>query len=130
MRISDWSSDVCSSDLEATGTVTVTDRRAQAMADTGTWYQRLYGNDPELRQTRDNYAMKENTLPDPARRADLADFFFWPAWFAATARPASHASYTYNWPPEPPIANHHTPDNLIWSLSCLSHLKPQHGMIN
>src|SRR3546814_5253375 len=89
MRISDWSSDVCSSDLgkpfasvavdeqarlayllkreyrqntydEATGTVTVTDRRAQAMADTGTWYQRLYGNDPELRQTRDNYAMKEN----------------------------------------------------------------------
>src|SRR3546814_11757185 len=80
MRISDWSSDVCSSDLEATGTVTVTDRRAQAMADTGTWYQRLYGNDPELRQTRDNYAMKENTLPDPARRADLADFFFWTAW--------------------------------------------------
>src|SRR3546814_3608911 len=93
MRISDWSSDVCSSDLEATGTVTVTDRRAQAMADTGTWYQRLYGNDPELRQTRDNYAMKENTLPDPARRADLADFFFWTAWVAATERPDYHATY-------------------------------------
>src|SRR3546814_14381601 len=73
------------------------------MADTGTWYQRLYGNDPELRQTRDNYAMKENTLPDPARRADLADFFFWTAWVAATERPDYHATYTNNWPPEPLI---------------------------
>src|SRR3546814_17515952 len=80
------------------------------MADTGTWYQRLYGNDPELRQTRDNYAMKENTLPDPARRADLADFFFWTAWVAATERPDYHATYTNNWPPEPLIDNHPTAD--------------------
>src|SRR3546814_13172001 len=50
---------------EATGTVTVTDRRAQAMADTGTWYQRLHGNDPELRHTRDPYAMHQTTLPQP-----------------------------------------------------------------
>src|SRR3546814_885097 len=104
---------------EATGTVTVTDRRAQAMADTGTWYQRLYGNDPELRQTRDNYAMKENTLPDPARRADLADFFFWTAWVAATERPDYHATYTNNWPPEPLIDNHPTAENIMWSLACV-----------
>src|SRR3546814_14441747 len=83
---------------EATGTVTVTDRRAQAMADTGTWYQRLYGNDPELRQTRDNYAMTENTLPDPARRAALAALFFWTAWFAATHPPDYPPPYTKNRP--------------------------------
>src|SRR3546814_389892 len=89
------------------------------MAETGAWYQRLYGADPELRQTRDNYAMKENTLPDPARRADLVDFFFWTAWASATDRPGYHATYTNNWPPEPLIGNHPTAENIMWSLACV-----------
>src|SRR3546814_9928776 len=58
-------------DDEATVTVTVTDRRADAMAETRAWYQRLYGADPELRLTRINYALKENTLTEPERRAEL-----------------------------------------------------------
>src|SRR5690606_10926492 len=40
----------------ATGIVTVTDRRAQAMARTADYYQRLYGDDPDFRKTRSNFA--------------------------------------------------------------------------
>src|SRR3546814_17290967 len=72
---------------EATGTVTVTDRRAQAMAETGAWYQRLYGPDPELRQTRAHYAIKENTLPDHSRRADLDRYFLCTHWAPPTTPP-------------------------------------------
>src|SRR3546814_15479704 len=110
MRISDWSSDVCSSDLLTaqetagkrfdalppgeqaklrywleqeyrrntydpdTGTLTVYDRRARAMAAVADYYQPLYGNDTTMRERRDKYAMKENTLPSPERRGDLTHF--------------------------------------------------------
>lgn len=103
----------------ATGTVTVSDRRARAIAQTADHYDRLYGNDPALRQMRDNYAMKENTLPSAERRAKLADFFFWTAWAASTERPGTVATYTNNWPPEPLIGNHPTPENILWSLACV-----------
>ncbi|WP_414899947.1 nitric-oxide reductase large subunit [Sphingomonas flavalba] len=103
----------------ATGTVTVSDRRAAAMVETAAYYDRLYGADPALRQTRDNYAMKEGTLPDAERRAKLADFFFWTAWAASTERPGTVATYTNNWPPEPLIGNHPTPENILWSLACV-----------
>src|SRR5690606_34562624 len=74
----------------ASGTVTVTARRAQAMPQTADYYARLYGDDPALRQTREHYAMKEGTLPDAGRRQALTQFFFWTAWAAATERPGQH----------------------------------------
>src|SRR5690606_29908884 len=86
-----------------TGVVTVTDRRAQAMAHTADYYKKLYGDDPELQQTRANFAMKEGTLPSAERRHDLTNFYFWTAWAAATERPNSHVTYTNNWPHEPLI---------------------------
>lgn len=103
----------------ATGTVTVSDRRAAAMRQTSAYYQRLFADDPQWRERRDHYAMKENTLPDPARRAALADFFFWTAWAAATERPGTVATYTNNWPPEPLIGNYPTTENILWSLACI-----------
>lgn len=102
-----------------TGILTVSDRRAQAMAKVADYYQRLYGNDPALTRQRDNYAMKENTLPNPERREDLSHFFFWTAWATATERPGTKATYTNNWPPEPLIGNHPTPENIMWSLACV-----------
>lgn len=102
-----------------TNTVTVSDRRARAIALTADHYDRLYGSDPTLRPMRDNYAMKEDTLPDPARRAALTDFFFWTAWAASTERPGTIATYTNNWPPEPLIGNQPTPENILWSLACV-----------
>ena len=102
-----------------TDVLTVSERRARAMASTADYYQRLFGADPELRQRRDNYAMKENTLPDAERREDLSQFFFWTAWAAATERPGTVATYTNNWPPEPLIGNHPTTENVLWSLACI-----------
>ena len=102
-----------------TGTLTVSDRRAIAMAEVADYYMRLYGNDPALQQRRDNYAMKENTLPSAERREDLTHFFFWTAWATATERPGSDATYTNNWPPEPLIGNHPTAENIMWSLACV-----------
>jgi len=103
----------------STGIVTVSERRGAAIALTAAHYDRLYGSDPALRGMRDNYAMKEGTLPDAGKRAALADFFFWTAWAASTQRPGTIATYTNNWPPEPLIGNQPTPENILWSLACV-----------
>jgi nitric oxide reductase subunit B len=104
---------------EATGAVTVSDRRAQAIAQVASHYDSLYGDDPALRQMRDNYAMKEATLPSAEKRQKLGNFFFWTAWAASTERPGTIATYTNNWPPEPLIGNQPTAENILWSLACL-----------
>ena len=102
-----------------TGNVTVTQRRASAIAQTADYYHRLYGAAPELQKTRSNFAMKEDTLPDASRRDDLTKFFFWTAWAASPDRPGTVATYTNNWPPEPLIGNHPTTENVLWSLACI-----------
>lgn len=101
----------------STGTLTLSERRAQAVQQTAVHYERLFGDASELRETRMHYAMKENTLPAPERRAALTDFLFWTAWAAATERPDSIATYTNNWPPEPLIGNRPTTENVLWSLA-------------
>ncbi|MBP58066.1 MAG: nitric oxide reductase large subunit, partial [Idiomarina sp.] len=69
---------------KASDTVTLSERRIQAIEQTGEYYSKLFSDDPELRPTRVSYAMKENTLPSAERRAVMNDFFFWTAWAAAT----------------------------------------------
>ncbi|MCK2042722.1 MULTISPECIES: nitric-oxide reductase large subunit [Chromohalobacter] len=104
--------------LDATSdTVTVSERRARAMAQTADYYSRLFSDDPALQSTRESYAMKEDTLPSAARREQLTHFFFWTAWAAATERPGSVATYTNNWPHEPLIDNVPTAENIFWSLA-------------
>lgn len=103
----------------ATEAVMVSDRRARAIAQAADHYDRLYGSDPALRATRDNYAMKDATLPSAEKRQKLTDFFFWTAWAASTERPGTVATYTNNWPPEPLIGNQPTPENILWSLACV-----------
>lgn len=102
-----------------TGVLTISVRRAAAIAQTARHYETLYGADPAMRQTRDNYAMKEDTLPDPVARLRLTNFFFWTAWAAATERPGTLATYTANWPPEPLIGNRPTTENVMWTLACV-----------
>ncbi len=100
----------------ATGTVTVSERRARAMAQTASYYDKLFGDEPALRSSRESFAMKEDTLPGAQARAYLGDFFFWTAWAAATERPGMSATYTNNWPHEPLIGNTPTPENVMWSI--------------
>ncbi len=104
----------------ATGTATVSDLRAEAIARTARYYDQLFSDAPALQESREHFAMKENTLPSAERRAQMAGFFFWTAWAAATERPAdmggSGATYTNNWPHEPLIDNQPTGENLVWSV--------------
>ncbi|MFC5695516.1 nitric-oxide reductase large subunit [Pseudomonas sp. GCM10022186] len=98
------------------GVLTLSNRRVAAMHHTAAYYDALFGNDPALQGSRKSFAMKENTLPDAARRVDLTRFFFWTAWVAATERPGYEATYSNNWPHEPLIGNQPTAENLIWSV--------------
>lgn len=98
------------------GTLVLSERRAQAITQTAAYYHALFGNDGSLHGSRESFAMKENTLPDAARRQQLTYFFFWTAWAAATERDGQDATFTNNWPHEPLIDNHPTAENIVWSI--------------
>jgi nitric oxide reductase subunit B len=104
---------------KATATLTLTDRRAQAIQQVADYYDRLFGGSPELSNTSASYAMKEITLPDAERRARLTEFFFWTAWATATERTPDGSTYTNNWPHEPLIDNKPTTENIVWSIISL-----------
>ena len=98
------------------GVLVLSARRQMAVQQTAAYYDTLFGSDPAMQQTRKNFAMKEDTLPDAGRRANLTQFFFWTSWVAATERPGSTATYTNNWPHEPLIDNKPTAENIMWSI--------------
>ncbi len=100
----------------ATGTLTVTADRAAAMATVAAHYEALFGDAPALRELRSQYALHENPLPDPVRRARLTSFFFWTAWACTTERPGSNVTYTNNWPHEPLVGNRPSGANVLWSV--------------
>ncbi|WP_045859490.1 nitric-oxide reductase large subunit [Teredinibacter purpureus] len=99
-----------------TKTVTLSERRIEAIALTAAYYNALFGGADELKETREHYAMKEVTLPNDERRARLTEFFFWTAWAASTERSPGEATYTNNWPHEPLIDNKPTVENIVWSI--------------
>ncbi|OOF66956.1 nitric-oxide reductase large subunit [Rodentibacter sp. Ppn85] len=107
------------SKVDESGTVVLSNNRIAAIDRTAQYYISLYGDDPATKSTRENFAMKENTLPSLQARQDLAKFFFWTAWTASTERPNTHATYTNNWPHEPLINNVPTPENVIWSIASI-----------
>ena len=102
--------------VDASDKLVVSDRRAQAMAQTAAYYDALFSDDQALRKSRENFAMKENTLPSAERRQQMTHFFFWTAWAAATERPGSKVTYTNNWPHEPLISNTPSSENVVWSI--------------
>jgi len=78
------------------GTLVVSDTRLEAMELTKDYYMRLFGDDPDYATTRANFSMKNDTLPDESRRAEMTEFFFWTATAAATNRPDKEVTYTNN----------------------------------
>ncbi|VCU70668.1 Nitric oxide reductase subunit B [Pigmentiphaga humi] len=101
------------------GALVVSARRAAAMARTADYYARLFSDAPELRTTREHFAMKENTLPSAERRTRMTEFFFWTAWAAATERPGQKVTYTNNWPHEPLVGNAPSTENIVWSIASI-----------
>jgi nitric oxide reductase subunit B len=90
----------------ATGNITLSADRAEAVQRGGAALHRPVRHEPALAALREQYAMTDGTLPHAADREALAAFFFWSAWSATTDRPGEPGlSYTSNWPHEPLVGN-------------------------
>jgi nitric oxide reductase subunit B len=100
----------------ATGSITVSDERAAAIAAVAKHYTALFGSDPQLHDLRKAYAMKEGTVADDDRRTALTAFIWWTSWAAVTNRPDKHISYTNNWPHDELVGNTPPGNLLLWSV--------------
>ena len=104
----------------ASGVVSVSAERAQAIAEVQQHFDALYGNDASLAELRGQYAMGDNLLPSPEDRKALSAFFFWTSWSAATDRPGEQGlSYTSNWPHEPLVGNTLTTTASFWTIASI-----------
>jgi nitric oxide reductase subunit B len=101
----------------ATGAVTISPDRAQAIRTVGEHYAKLFTDHPDYEGLRDAYAIRENTLEDPVRVGQMQAFFFWTSWAASTNRPGDDITYTANWPSEPLVGNEPTGAMVIWSVA-------------
>jgi nitric oxide reductase subunit B len=102
---------------EASGTVTVSRERAQAIREVVDHYDGLFGTNASLDKLREQYAMVEGIVSDRADRQALNAFFFWTAWAATTDRPGEdNLSYTSNWPYEPLVGNTMTDSAALWTM--------------
>lgn len=99
----------------ATGTLTVSELRAEAIASNSKFYGGLFTNDPDLADLRDAYSIPENSLKDPERVPLLNSFFFWISWACVTERPDQAITYTNNWPAEELVGNRPTGSLLLWT---------------
>lgn len=97
-------------------TVTLSADRVAAARVVAAHYEGLFGDAVEFSPLREQYAMKEGTVPDPERRAQLAAFIHWSAWAATTERPGAAITYTSNWPSEPLVGNEPTAGIFLWSV--------------
>lgn len=100
---------------KATGVLTISDVRAEAIASNSEHYGGLFTDDPALLDLRQAYAIPTNSLKDPERVRLLNAFFFWTAWTCVTNRPGKDISYTNNWPAEELVANAPTSAMILWT---------------
>ncbi|QEH34254.1 Nitric oxide reductase subunit B [Aquisphaera giovannonii] len=100
----------------ATGTIRVSEERARAIEAVAGHYDALFGAEPGLHDLREAYAIPADSIPDPARRRQIAAFFWWAAWACGTDRPGAAVSYTNNWPSEELIDNRPSGQLIVWSV--------------
>ncbi len=100
----------------ATGDLTISAVRAEAVGQVAGHYDALFGDDASLDELREDYALRKPTVEDPERRASLRAFFFWTSWACSTERPGTGITYTNNWPAEDLIDNRPTSSIFIWSV--------------
>lgn len=99
----------------ATGTLTVSERRAEAIEANSRHYGALFTGHESAARLRDAYAMAERTVRDPERMRKLNGFFFWTSWACVTERPDSRVSYTHNWPADELVGNRPTGALILWT---------------
>jgi nitric oxide reductase subunit B len=101
----------------ATGVITISADRAQAIAAASAHYAGLFGADPAQAKLREAYAIPANTIKTPERLHKMNAFFFWASWSCSTDRPGSTVTYTNNWPSEPLIENKPGSGVILWSIA-------------
>lgn len=99
----------------ATGTITVSPLRAEAIESLGRHYQSLFMDDPSYQKLRSDYAIPVNAIRDPERMRMMNAFFFWTSWACITERPGQSITYTHNWPPDEIVGNKPTGDLVLWT---------------
>lgn len=99
----------------ATGTLTISPLRAQAIEANSVFYGGLFTNDPAMDGLRNAYSIPLNSLKDTDRVKLLNAFFFWTSWACVTERPDSDITYTNNWPAEELVANEPTGAMILWT---------------
>jgi nitric oxide reductase subunit B len=100
----------------ATGEITISEIRAQAFRELGSYYSKVFGDDPEYAGYRDQIAIPANTIKSAKDQELLNSFFWWASWSTSTNRLDSNITYTNNWPGEPLIDNEPTRGTLMWSI--------------
>jgi len=100
---------------KATGILTISDLRADAITSNSRFYAGLFTNDPAMADLRNSYSVPENSLKDPARVPLLNSFFFWTSWACVTDRPNQSITYTNNWPAEELVGNRPSGSLLLWT---------------
>jgi nitric oxide reductase subunit B len=104
----------------ATGAITLSPERTEAVQQVIKHYTDLFGDAPSMDKLREQYAMNSGTLPDPVDLKALPAFIFWSAWSAATDRPNEpDLSYTSNWPHDALVGNTPTAGAGIWSIASI-----------
>lgn len=98
------------------GDMIVSPLRVEAIHAVGLHYSALFGDDHELDDLREAYAIPANSIESAERKDALNAFFFWASWACATNRPGMDISYTNNWPPEGLIGNRPTGSIIVWSV--------------
>ena len=101
---------------EATGVITVSPLRAEAIWAVQSHYTGLFGNDPELDHLRESYAMPRSVIPDADRREAFTTFLYWASWACVTERPGEEITYTHNWPPDDLVGNRPTGTMIVTSV--------------
>ena len=101
---------------EATGVITVSPLRVEAIRAVRSHYTALFGDDLELDDLRESYAMPRSVIPDPDRREAFTTFLFWASWACVTERPGEEITYTHNWPPDDLVGNRPTGTMIVTSV--------------
>jgi nitric oxide reductase subunit B len=107
----------------ATGTLTFTAAQTDAFDKLAAFYQEWF------QQPASQSELQRPRISDPTENRQLASYFAWSSWVAATKRPGTDHSYTNNWPPEPLAGNQLTAEAMLWSMLSLIALLGGTGII-
>ena len=100
----------------ATGVITVSVERAQAIHSVAKHYQGLFQAQHDFLKLRRDYAFPLHSAINNEDAHALTAFFFWTAWSAVTNRPGDDISYTSNWPHDPLVGNTPSASVFMWSI--------------